>query len=173
VDEQGTYVIRDGRRVNIRPITPADAPLLVDLYSRLSETTRRLRFHSMRQNVPLEEIEQEAERLSDLDPAHQAALVAIAEEEGEERIVAVARLARSRDPAEAESAIVVRDDYQRQGLGTHLLKLLVEVARSMDIERLTAWVMAENLHMMQIIQKSGLDVSAETRYGETFISVPL
>jgi RimJ/RimL family protein N-acetyltransferase len=173
VDEQGTYVIRDGRRVNIRPITPADAPLLVDLYSRLSETTRRLRFHSMRQNVPLEEIEQEAERLSDLDPAHQAALVAVAEEEGEERIVAVARLARSRDPAEAESAIVVRDDYQRQGLGTHLLKLLVEVARSMDIERLTAWVMAENLHMMQIIQKSGLDVSAETRYGETFISVPL
>jgi RimJ/RimL family protein N-acetyltransferase len=173
VDEQTTYVIRDGRQVTIRPIVSDDAPLLVDLYSRLSEMTRRLRFHSMRQNVPLEEIEQEAKRLSDLDPANQAALVATIEEEGEERIVAVARLARSEDPVEAESAIVVRDDFQRQGLGSHMLELLVEVARAMDIQRLTAWIMAENLHMLHIVQKSGLDVSAETRYGETFISVPL
>ena len=52
-----------------------------------------------------------------------------------------------------------------------MLTLLAKVARSMRIERLTAWVMAENLHMLHIIQKSGLDVSAETRYGETFISV--
>ena len=173
MDKQTTYVIRDGRQVTIRPIAPDDARLLVDLYYRLSEMTRRLRFHSMRQNVPLEEIEQEAKRLSDLDPANQAALVATIEEEGEDRIVAVARLARSEDPVEAESAIVVRDDFQRQGLGSHLLKLLVEVARAMNVKRLTAWVMAENLHMLHIVQKSGLDVSAETRYGETFISVPL
>ncbi len=172
MDEQTSYVIRDGRRVFIRPITPDDAGRLVDLYYRLSDTTRRLRFHSMRQNVPLETIEQEARQLSDLDPARQAALVATVEEEGEERIVAVARLARSEeDPAEAESAIVVRDDYQNQGLGTHMLELLVEVARSMNIERLTAWIMAENRHMLHILKKSGLDYRAETRYGETHVSV--
>lgn len=171
MDQPTSHTIQDGRQVAIRYITPDDAPLLVDLYYRMSDTTRRLRFHSMRQNVSLEEIEQEAKRLSDLDPAHQAALAATVEERGKERIVAVARLARSEDPNEAESAIVVRDDYQNQGLGTHLLTLLAKVARSMRIERLTAWVMAENLHMLHIIQKSGLDVSAETRYGETFISV--
>jgi RimJ/RimL family protein N-acetyltransferase len=172
VDEQASYMIRDGRQVSIRPITPDDAERLVDLYYRLSDTTRRLRFHSMLQNVPLERIGQEAKQLSDLDPANQAALVATVEEEGEGRIVAVARLARSEeDPTQAESAIVVRDDYQNQGLGTHMLKLLAEVARSMNIERLTAWIMAENLHMLHIIKKSGLDVHAETRYGETYISV--
>lgn len=171
MDEQTSYMTRDKRQVSIRPITPDDARLLVDLYYRLSDTTRRLRFHSMRQNVPLEEIEQETERLSDLDPERQAALVATVEEEGEERIVAVARLSRSANPAEAESAIVVRDDYQNQGLGTHMLRLLVEVARAMNIERLAAWVMAENLHMLHIIQKSGFNVLAETRYGETYISV--
>ena len=173
MDEQTSYVIRDGRQVTIRSITPDDASRLVDLYYLVSDTTRRLRFHSMRQNVPLEEIEEEAERLSDLDPANQAALVATVEEEGDERIVAVARLARSENPTEAESAIVVRDDYQNQGLGTHMLRLLVKVARSMDIECLTAWIMAENLHMLHIIQKSGLNVLAETRYGETYISVPV
>jgi acetyltransferase len=172
VDEQTSYMIRDGRRVSTRPITPDDAGRLVDLYYRLSDTTRRLRFHSMRQNVPLEEIEQEAKQLSDLDPANQAALVATVEEEGEERIVAVARLARSEEnSAEAESAIVVRDDYQNQGLGTHMLELLAEVARSMNIERLTAWIMAENLHIFRIIKKSGLSVQADTRYGETHVSV--
>lgn len=173
MDEQSSYVIRDGRQVAIRSITPDDASRLVELFYRLSDITRRLRFHSMRQNVSLEEIEEEAERLSDLDPANQAALLATVEEEGEEQIVAVARLARSENPTEAESAIVVRDDYQRQGLGTHMLKLLVQVALSMNIERLTAWVMAENLHMLRIIQKSGLNVLAETRYGETYISVPV
>ena len=171
MEERTFYTIRDGRQVTIRPITPADADRLVDLYYRLSDTTRRLRFHSMRQNVPLEEIEALARRLSELDPANQAALAAVVKEEDEERIVAVARLSRSADPVEAESAIVVRDDYQNQGLGSHMLKLLAEVARSLDIERLTAWVMAENLHMLHIIQKSGLDVEAETRYGETYISV--
>jgi RimJ/RimL family protein N-acetyltransferase len=172
VNEQTSYVIRDGHQVSIRPITPDDAGRLVDLYYRLSDTTRRLRFHSMRQNVPLDMIEQEAKQLSDLDPADQAALVATVEEEGEERIVAVARLARSKeDSTEAESAIVVRDDYQNQGLGTHMLRLLADVARSMNIERLTAWIMAENLHMLHIIKKSGLDVRAETRYGETYLSV--
>ena len=172
MDEPIPYMIRDGRRVSIRPIIPDDAGRLVDLYYRLSDTTRRLRFHSMRQNVPLEMIEQETRQLSDLDPANQAALVAAVEEEGEERIVAVARLARSEeDPTEAESAIVVRDDYQNQGLGTHMLKLLAEVARSMNIKRLTAWIMTENLHMLHIIKKSGLDVAADTRYGETYISV--
>ena len=173
MDERTSFVIRDARQVTIRRITPDDAQRLVDLFYRMSDTTRRLRFHSMRQNVPLEEIEREAEQLSDLNPAHQAALVATVLEEGEEAIVAVARLARSENPVEAESAVVVRDDFQNQGLGTHMLKMLVEVARSMDIECLTAWVMAENLHMLHIIQKSGLNVTAETRYGETYISVPV
>lgn len=173
VDEQTLHVIRDGRQVAIRRLTPDDAWRLVDLFYRMSATTRRLRFHSMRQNVPLGEVEREAKRLSDLDPAYQAALIATVEEEGEERIVAVARLARLEKPTEAESAIVVRDDYQNQGLGTHMLQLLAELARSMDIEYLTAWVMAENLHILHIIQKSGLNVHAETRYGETCISVPV
>ncbi len=173
MDEKTTYVIRDGRRVTVRRITSDDAPLLVDLYYRLSGTSRWLRFHSTRQNAPLEQIMQEARQLSDLDPANQAALVATVEEQGEERIVAVARLARSANPVEAESAIVVRDDYQDQGLGTHMQELLAEAARAMNIEHLTAWVMAENLHMLHVIQKLGMNVYAETRYGETFIRVPV
>jgi acetyltransferase len=167
------HTIKDGRQVTIRSITPDDAPLLVDLYFRLSDTSRRLRFHSMRQNVSLPELERETHQLSDLDSENEAALVATVEADGQEQIVAVARLARSQTPTDAESAIVVRDDYQSQGLGTHMLKLLAQVARGMSIRRLTAWIMAENVHMLHIIKKSGLDVQAETRYGETYISVPV
>ena len=84
MDEQSSYVIRDGRQVAVRSITPDDAGRLVELFYRLSDITRRLRFHSMRQNVSLEEIVEETRRLSDLDPASQAALLATVEEEGEE-----------------------------------------------------------------------------------------
>ena len=166
-----TFTLSDGQSVSIRPIRPTDAPFLVQMFEHLSKRTRRLRFHSYTGNLPRRHIWREAIALSSLDPARQAALVALNQDE---QVVGVARFARTTaDAVEAEAAIVVRDDFQRKGLGTHLLKRLMPMARSMGIERLFAWVMAENLHMLQIIKKANLPVRRETRSGETFVVVSL
>lgn len=168
------FELSNGQSVTIRPIHPNDAPLLVRMFHRLSERTRRLRFHSYLGNLPRERIWREAIALSDLDPTQQAALVAVHEDDEGEHIAGVARFARaSADAIDAEAAIVVRDDFQRMGLGSHLLALLIPVARAMGIKQFSAWIMAENMHMLHIVEKANLPIKRESRAGEVHIVVPL
>jgi acetyltransferase len=85
-------------------------------------------------------------------------------------LVGVARLARLPNQGErsiAEVAVVVRDDYHRQGIGTELLRLLLILARWMGIEVLTATVQSDNLAIAGILNKLNLPVSMHTSRGET------
>ena len=169
-----TFKLSNGQTVTIRQIHPGDAALLVEMFHYLSERTRRLRFHAYTGNLPQEHIWREAIALSDLDPARQAALVAVHQDGASKRIVGVARFARATaDAIGAEAAIVVRDDFQRMGLGSHLLTLLVPLACSMGIRQFSAWIMAENNPMLHIINKANLPMQRETRSGEMFVVVHL
>jgi acetyltransferase len=169
-----TLELANGQSVTIRQMQANDAALLVEMFHHLSERTRQLRFHAYTGNLPQERIWREAIALSDLDPARQAALVALQQDGAGQHIVGVARFARATtDAIGAEAAIVVRDDFQRMGLGTHLLALLVPLARSIGIRQLFGWIMTENQHMLQIINKTNLSMHREVHSGETFVVVHL
>jgi len=166
--------LKNGQPVAVRLIRPEDADLLVELFYHLSEESLRLRFHCDAHNWPPEQVKQLAVDLSNLDPARQAAIIAVVQELAGETIVGVARLAREKaSDTDAESAVVVRDDYQNCGLGSALLQLLVMVAQSMQIKRIYAWIMTENTIMLHIIGRAGLPVIHETQAGETRIIVTL
>jgi len=169
-----SFTSPDGRSVTIRQIRPSDAALLVEMFHHLSARSKRLRFHAYTGQLPQERIWRDAVALSDLDPQRQAALVATYQDDAGEHIVGVARFARATADADrAEAAVVVRDDFQRQGLGTHLLALLVPLGRSMGVEQFYAWVMAENRHMLQLLQKADMPTHCETQSGELLVSVAL
>ncbi|MBU0495725.1 MAG: GNAT family N-acetyltransferase [Chloroflexi bacterium] len=169
-----TFTTRDGRLVTVRPIRPDDAPRLVAMFHRLSLRSRQLRFHTYASNVDDADVWKQAVALSDLDPQREAALVAVAEEENEEYIVGVARLARATpEDVEAETAIVVRDDYQSGGLGTYLLWRLIPIAHEMGIQAFCAWVMSHNDAVMRIIKNVGLPAQMSVRQGENYMVVPL
>jgi acetyltransferase len=168
------FELPNGLSVTIREIRSSDAALLVEMYHHLSERSKRLRFHTYTGNLPKERIWREAIALSDVDRDRQAALVAEYHEEGGDHIVGVARFARATaDAVEAEAAIVVRDDFQRMGLGTHLLSLLLSLARSMGIKRVFGWVASENRHMLHIVKETDLPIHRETHSGETFVVLSL
>lgn len=159
---------RDGRSLRVRHITREDDDLLVELYQRLTPATRRLRFLIEHHDVPDELVWREAHRLSDLNPHLAAALIAVTREESVEQAVAVARLARDADdPTTAELAIVIRDDYQREGLGTIMLDLLIQLAMVGGIKRLRAISLAENEGLHRLINATGLPVVGHTIRGET------
>jgi acetyltransferase len=67
-------------------------------------------------------------------------------------ILGVGRLSKARGRNEAEFAMIISDRYQRQGLGTELLKRLVQVGRDEKLDRISAHILAEN-HAMQIVSK--------------------
>ncbi len=104
-----------GRTLTVRAVTPGDAALLVDLLIRLSDHTFQLRF--FRPMMSGELIWREAARVANANRLIKTVLIATVDEQGEERAVAVAELAHDPGaPTLAEIAVVVRDDYQHEGV---------------------------------------------------------
>ncbi len=167
-----TFTTTDGRTVTIRPIrADEDTAGLVDLWNHLSDRTKRLRFHALPRQIPEAELEAYARKMTHINEGKEAALVAtIPTDDGDEAIIGVARLSRSVvEESVAEAAIVVRDDFQKVGLGTHLLQSLDDVSRKFGIERYEAWVLSENKTMLDIIHKFGYHTDMETSRGETHV----
>ena len=94
-------------------------------------------------------------------------------EDGRERIVAVANYVRLRDPAVAEAAFAVADEYQRRGIGTRLVEQLAKRAGSEGIERIVAEVLADNRGMLGVFEALGFELSRELAGGEVEITFPI
>jgi RimJ/RimL family protein N-acetyltransferase len=147
-DERETVKLRDGSELVISPLTPADAPLLVDAFERLSEESRRLRFLGPKTNLTLAELRY----LTQIDGHNHEALTAIDPDTG--RGVAIGRWVRDLDhPERAEVAITVADDWQRRGLGKLVLRRLVDRAREEGVRTFTALVSMDNRAMQSLLER--------------------
>ncbi len=162
------YTLR-GQFVTVRQALAADTLLLSELLGRLSERTRRLRY--MRSGYfSAEAIWDEAMRMTQERPGDHTTLVATIRPNKYDEAVAVAELARGQhDLTVGEIAMVVRDDEQRQGIGTFLLWQLIGLAQRSGITSLSADMLAENSAMLGLIRALELPYTAMTRYGETQI----
>jgi GNAT superfamily N-acetyltransferase len=75
--------------------------------------------------------------------------------------------------ASAELAFAVRDQFQRQGIGTFLFHYLVRIARDRGIRHARAAVLAENQAMMRVFTRSGLPVQQRTEEGVIVVEIDL
>jgi len=62
---------------------------------------------------------------------------------------------------EGEFAILISDAWQGQGLGTELLKRVVEVGRKEKLRRIVGHILADNHAMSHVCQKAGFKVGRE------------
>jgi acetyltransferase len=140
---------RDGRRAIVRPVRPADAPLVHRFVRELSPQSRRNRFFA-----PVAELSAaQLERMTRFDGRTGLGLVAVAGGDAP-RIVGIAQHAVS-DPPFAELAVVVADDWQRQGLGERLVALLLAHAAKTGIAAVQGHIMAANQPMLALASKLG------------------
>jgi len=151
--------LSDGTALTIRPIRPDDAPRLQHTFTHLSQRSIYLRFLQYITQLT----DQQAQRFANVDYQTQMALVAAIQEDGEEHLLGIARYAKvgPHDPGAAESAVVVRDDYQGRGLGTVLLKRLIHYALQNGVTTFIATVNAGNTPVMHFIGKSGFPFERE------------
>jgi RimJ/RimL family protein N-acetyltransferase len=143
-------VLRDAARLLVRPLEPTDRAALAEAVSRLSETTRYLRFAAPKPRLTKTDLD----ALLDLDHHDREALLAIDPLTGDG--VAVARYVRLRDePGAAEVAVTVADEWQGRGLGTALTALLIERARAEGVVRLRAVTLDENHRARRMLSTGG------------------
>jgi CBS domain-containing protein/RimJ/RimL family protein N-acetyltransferase len=150
--------LANGKTIHIRPIRPDDAARLQASLVKMSPETIYDRFMGYKKALP----DQEARYLASLDYDRHMALVATIEE----NIVGVARYHKLDGESDsAEFAIVISDSYQHQGLGTQLMKRLMEYAQAHGICNFIGFAHEGNVRLLRFVQRSGLPIERKFRNG--------
>jgi len=146
----------DGTEVLIRPIRPEDEPLMVRFHGTVSERSVYLRYFHMI-NLDSRVAHERLTRICFIDYDREMALVVERRnpETSEREILAVGRLTKARQTNEAEFAVLIGDEFQGHGLGTELVRHLLEIARAEKLNRVTADILPENDPMMRICRQLG------------------
>jgi acetyltransferase len=152
----GMFTTKAGEDLAIRPIRPEDEPALVRFHQTLSERTvyfRYLQMIHLNQRTAHERLT----RMCFIDYDREMALVATRDSE----IIAVGRMHKLHSSNEAEFAVVVSDAWQGKGLGSELLRRLLDIAREEGVERIVADIHTENMTMQRMCRSLGFRITSE------------
>ena len=167
----GELSLRDGTPAMIWPLLPTDGQALREMFRRLSPESRQRRFLSALSDLDDAMIQR---LVGKVDGVHHIALVLVVlPPDGEEWPVGVARLVQDpADPASAEVAFTVADEWQGRGVGTALAEALIR-RRPAEVTRLRADVEAENLASLALLTRAGRMSSGVPRRGIVDVTVDL
>jgi len=142
--------------VLIRPIRPDDEPLMVKFHGTLSDRTVYLRYFTSL-SYSRRTAHDRLLRICTID--YQQEMVLVAEHKDpqttEPEILGVGRLNRLTERNEAEVAVLISDKYQHQGLGTELVRRLIQIAREQKIASLVGEILRDNLAMQKMLKSLG------------------
>ena len=150
----------------VRRIRPSDKQALQVALGRLSEQSRYSRFLAPKSSFSAAELRY----LTEVDGVDHFALVASPPGDPG-RIVAVGRWVRwAERPDSAETAIVVADHLQRQGLGSELGRLLAGEAGRQGIRRFTATMLGSNVAAARLLSSMHVHLESHTAGGLTEVA---
>ncbi|BBD09353.1 GNAT family N-acetyltransferase [Desulfovibrio ferrophilus] len=152
-----SVVLKDDRKVILRPIRPEDEPAHWEFLSKLSVDDIRYRFFGLIRELPRSEMI----RLTQIDYDREMAFIATAETSegsGEYETLGVVRGMTKPDNSDIEFAIVVRSDYKRRGLGGILMRKLISYAKTRKTKYMIGEALLENKGMSVLSEKLGFEV---------------
>lgn len=152
-----TEILMDGIHVLIRPVRKEDAAAERAFIEALSPEARRNRFLGQVPHPNGELIK----LLTDLDYDHDIAFAAVLVVEGKESFIGISRYSTSEDGSECEFAVTVLDSWQNKGLGTALMKHLIDVAKSRGILRMWSMDLTTNVEMRELAHHLGFERSRD------------
>lgn len=143
----------NGETLELRPIRAEDEPAHLDFVHQLSPESVRLRFFRVINEISHKELVE----LTQIDYAREMAFIISrpAQAERPSETLGVVRSWTDADNQCAEWALVVRDDWQRQGLGVILMQKMLAYCRLRGTQNLFAQVLADNTPMLALAKKFG------------------
>jgi len=150
--------LKDGSAIFLRPIKPTDGLLLLDLFQKLSRETIYFRFLTHLNKLQPEMLKQ----LVEIDYESHFALAAIITADAKESIIGTCRYIVKENTDHGELTVVLRDDWQKKGLGKAMVTRVVDIARAKGIASIEILLDYRNEGMKQIFASLGYPVSYES-----------
>jgi acetyltransferase len=151
--------------LHVRPLRRCDDRPVRELYRHLSPRTRYLRFFSPMHALP----ESVLRLLVCVDYSRRLALLAEVDTADGAEVVALGSYGAI-DDGTAEVGLVVRDEWQRRGIGTALAMRVLQAAEARGFDRFVAHVLSENTGMRRFLDHVGLVMSTKTHQGVAEVS---
>ncbi len=133
--------------IHVRPIDSRDRDAFSAWFGRLSDESRRRRFHGPKPRLSARELSY----LTEVDHVNHTALVALSPSG---RLIGEARYAIDHDGM-ADFAVTVADEWQGRGVGTRLAARLIEAARENGMTRLKAVTLWDNDAALALLHRLG------------------
>jgi acyl-CoA hydrolase/GNAT superfamily N-acetyltransferase len=146
-----------GRELFFRPVKPTDDSLLKDLFYRLSDDSVYKRYFSAIKIMPHERLQE----TTNVDYDTRMTMLGLAvNEAGVEEAVVLGQYVLEESTNRAELAVMVRDDWHGKGLGTLIVRTMVDIAKEQGVAGITAVVWPQNRTMLNILYKLGYTVKS-------------
>ncbi len=141
--------VRDGQVISVRLARPEDAEGVAAMHDRCSEETRYQRYFA-----PVSQWRED--RLRKIAGGHRGATLVAETEDGS--LVGLGNVFPEKPDgaATAEVAVIIEDAWQGQGVGSVVLRRLIELAERWDFDEVTALVLATNTVMITVLENTGL-----------------
>lgn len=156
-----SMTLKDGTQIHFRTIKFTDVRLIKDLHYSLSKGTMYYRFMREMKYIPHKEIQ----NFVYIDHRRDTAIVGTIPAPHGEEIIAIGRYYLDTKTNRAEVALVVRDDWQNNGIGGFLLRYLITIAKRNGISGFTAEVIGSNRSMQALMHKSNCKLTSKLNAG--------
>ena len=156
------FYLDDGTPLTIRPIRPEDAESEQAFVRELSPQARQFRFMGTVNELSPAMLAQ----FTQIDYAREMALVAVTSVDGKIQQHGVARYFINEDNSSCEFAIVVSDKLQNQGIGTKLMKALMDAAREHGLNTIEGSVLTRNQPMLSLMTELGFNIRKDFEQGD-------
>lgn len=148
---ESVVTLLDGSEVTIRALRKEDAELERGFIRNLSPESRWMRFLGQI-GEPSDSL---IRKLTELDYRHDMAFIALSREGGVLHEVGVSRYSLAPDGKSCECAVTVADAWQGKGLGTILMRDLIDIARKRGIRSMFSIDANENERMRELARDLG------------------
>lgn len=169
-DEHWIHALNNGTHVLIRPLHAEDRVREFEFINTLSFTSRRFRFLASIAQVGTSLLNQ----MMDIDYQQRMAYVALVHQGGQLTEIGISRYAASEGYHRCECAVVVADDWQREGLGLLLMEHLINAARRNHFVAMMSLDLTDNHAMQHLAKKLGfIRLHPENDFRETIHELKL
>ncbi len=147
----------DGTDLTIRPIQPEDAEMEQEFVRGLSQQTKYFRFMQALKELTPEMLV----RFTQIDYDREMALIGVVRKEKGDEQVGVARYMTRPGGDRCEFAIVISDQWRGRGIGSRLMRSLMQNARDRGLKVMEGEVLSANTRMLELMKSLGFGIERD------------